>query len=66
MQQVYAARTLQFIKDMDVKHFGRAAEIDARLVVATKDFDYDFARYETLVGRGPAVEKIGRMTGIVF
>jgi hypothetical protein len=66
VQQVYAARTLQFIKDMDAKHFGRAAEIDAGLVVTSKDFDYDFARYETLVGRGSAIEKIGRMNGIVF
>ena len=44
VQQVYAARTLQFIKDMDTKHFSRAAEMDAGLVVTTKDFDYDFAR----------------------
>ncbi len=66
VEQVYAARTLQFLKDMDRKYFARAAEIDADLVVKSKDFDYDFARYETLVGRGPAVEKIGRMTGIVF
>ena len=66
VQQVYAARTLQFIKDMDAKHFARAAEIDGDLVVTTRDFDYDFARYETLVGRGQAIEKIGRMNGIVF
>jgi hypothetical protein len=66
VQQVYAARTLQFIKDMDAKYFGRAADIDGDLVVTTKDFDYDFARYETLVGRGSAIEKIGRMNGIVF
>ena len=65
-QQAFAARTLEFLDAMDTKYFARAAEIDAGLVVTSKDFDYDFARYETLVGRGPAVEKIGRMTGIVF
>ncbi len=65
-QQAFAARTLEFLDAMDAKYFARAAEIDAGLVVTSKDFDYDFARYETLVGRGPAVEKIGRMTGIVF
>ena len=65
-QQAFAARTLKFLDAMDEKYFARAAEIDGDLVVTTKDFDYDFARYETLVGRGPAVEKIGRMTGIVY
>ena len=65
-QQAFAARTLEFLDVMDAKYFARAAEIDAGLVVKRRAFDYDFARYETLVGRGPAVEKIGRMTGIVF
>jgi len=65
-QQAYAARTLKFIDDMDARHFARAAEIDATLKLESKDFNYDFARYETHVGRGDVVEKMGRMTGIVF
>jgi coproporphyrinogen III oxidase len=65
-QQAFAARTLAFIEDMDARHFARAAEIDGSLVLESKDFNYDFARYETHVGRGEVVEKIGRMTGIVF
>lgn len=65
-QQAYAARTLAFIEAMDARHFARAAEIDGSLKLESKDFNYDFARYETNVGRGEVVEKIGRMTGIVF
>jgi hypothetical protein len=65
-QRAFAARTLAFIDDMDAKYFARAAEIDVDLKLESKDFNYDFARYETHVGRGPAVEKIGRMTGIIF
>jgi len=65
-QQAFAARTLKFIDEMDAKYFARAAEIDPSLVLESKDFNYDFARYETRVGRGPDVEKIGRLTGIVF
>lgn len=65
-QQVFAARTLKFIDDMDAKHFARAADIDATLKLESKNFDYDFARYEAHVGRGDVVEKIGRMTGIVY
>jgi coproporphyrinogen III oxidase len=65
-QQAFAARTLAFIDEMDAKYFARAAEIDAGLVLESKDFNYDFARYETRVGRGPDVEKIGRMIGIIF
>ena len=64
--QAYAARTLEFLDAMDAKHFASAAEIDADLEVTDTIFDYDFARYETRVGRGPDVEKIGRMTGIVY
>jgi coproporphyrinogen III oxidase len=65
-QQAFAARTLKFLDDMDAKHFGRAAEIDPTLQNEQKTFDYDFARYEAHVGRGEAIEKIGRMTGIVY
>jgi coproporphyrinogen III oxidase len=65
-QQASAARTLAFIDDMDAKYFARAAEIDLDLVLESKDFNYDYARYETHVGRGTVVEKIGRMIGIIF
>ena len=65
-QQAFAARTLAFIDDMDAKHFARAAEIDPALENEHKTFNYDFARYEAHVGRGDVIEKIGRMTGIVY
>ena len=65
-QQAFAARTLQFIDKMDAKYFARAAEIDDDLALTSKDFNYDYALYEVKVGRGSNVEKIGRMTGIVF
>lgn len=65
-QAAFAGRALDFMSEMDTKYFGRAREIDDGLTVETKDFNYDFADYLLKVGRGPMVEKIGRMTGIVL
>ncbi len=65
-QAAFASRLFTFMSDMDAKYFGRAGEIDGDLTQESQDFDYDFARYEVKVARGPVVEKIGRMTGIIF
>ncbi len=65
-QQAIAARFLTFLSDMDAKYFGRASQIDSDLKIESKEFNYDFADYLVKVGRGPVVEKIGRMTGIVL
>ena len=65
-QAAFAGRALDFLSEMDAKYFDRAREIDDGLTVETKDFNYDFADYLQKVGRGPIVEKMGRMTGIVL
>ncbi len=65
-QATFASRLFAFMSDMDDKYFGRAGEIDSDLVHESQDFDYDFARYEVRTARGSIVEKIGRMTGIIF
>lgn len=66
-QQAMAARFLAFQDHMDKKVFDRARELNGGSQEMTdQKFDYDFARYEGKVGRGPVVEKVGRMIGAVL
>lgn len=66
-QQVIAARFLTFLSDMDAKFFERARDLNGGVLAEeSKELNFDFADYYVRVGRGPVVEKIGRMMGKIL
>lgn len=65
-QAAFASRFLAFMSDMDAKYFAKAGELNGDPTSEVTNFHYDFADYEVKVDRGPVIEKIGRMTGIVL
>ena len=66
-QQALAAHLLDFLAKMDAKFFERARQLNGGVQAdESKEFNYDFADYSVQVGRGPVVEKIGRMVSRVI
>jgi len=65
-QKALASRMKDFMQEMDDRYFEQAKQInDGELALEDKDFTTDTSDYNVLVGRGPDVEKIGRMWSYV-
>lgn len=65
-QKALASRMKDFMKAMDDRYFEQAKDInDGELALEDKDFTTDTSDYNVMVGRGPDVEKIGRMWSYV-
>ncbi len=62
---LYANRTLAFMSDMDAKFFDRTKKLNGELALEARNFSADAYEYDVRVSRGPVVEKIGRMIGII-